>query len=69
MDKKIDKKIVGATDEATAYIQMYQSGYLDGFKKGKINLKKDEMIWARIREDCKKAFEKRFKTIFKKDGL
>ncbi len=52
------------TEEAQALLEMYKAGFLDGYKfASKTRIKK---VWEWIKEDCKKAFDKRFNVKFKK---
>mgnify|MGYP001495016043 CR=1 FL=1 len=52
--------------DAEALIQMYQSGFLDGFMiygvrgSGFRSKKGINKYWERIKNECRKSFEKRF---------
>lgn len=51
-----------AMDTAQGYTEMYKQGYLDGYcHKVKLRKEAKRKVWVRIAEDCRKAFEKRFK--------
>ena len=53
--KKQDREI---KQDAHALLQMYQSGFLDGFKFGTKTRKRD--VWDYIKKDVVKAFNKRY---------
>ena len=53
--KRQDREI---KQDAHALLQMYQSGFLDGFKFATKTRKRD--VWDYIKKDVIKAFEKRF---------
>lgn len=53
-----NKKIAEAIDNSQALVQMYQAGYLDGFKSNKV---KGRISYKKLNLECSEAFEKRFK--------
>lgn len=56
----VNEELQKAIDEGAALRQMFQAGFVDGFRNGNMDKRTDKRLWEILSEDCKKAFLARF---------